>query len=193
MLGLRTLTWWACHPRYLNQTWEGWGPIAGGNLPAKGRSTATSALGALLSRGNHHAVSTRGSVPSQTSRCGAAVCRLPAAGCVLCAPNNLAVRCGAAGCRLPTAVYVPLTSSPQIVSSQKTPNTQTENPLPKTKQPRGEVKAFPFDTQVVVSFGNHTRPPEKNSLNSSLKDTKTTTPPFQLAPLPKGTSRLTLG
>jgi hypothetical protein len=49
--------------RFLNQTWEGWGPIAGGNVPTKidtsdfdGRSTATSALGALLSTGNFHAV-----------------------------------------------------------------------------------------------------------------------------------------
>lgn len=70
--------------RFLNQTWEGWGPIAGGNVPSNksfpsssknaasatgtatahrqslpnldGRSTATSPLGAFLSTGNFHAV-----------------------------------------------------------------------------------------------------------------------------------------
>ena len=54
--------------RFLNQTWEGWGPIAGGDVKSAttdkaatvadldGRSTATSALGAFLSTGNFHAL-----------------------------------------------------------------------------------------------------------------------------------------
>ena len=50
--------------RFLNQTWEGWGDIAGG----PGTSTATSALGALLSRGNHHGAGVHGATPSHTSR-----------------------------------------------------------------------------------------------------------------------------
>ena len=63
--------------RYLNQTWEGWGPIAGGNVSSSAksssrahyaRSTATSRLGALLTMGNHHAGAVHGSVPSDTSR-----------------------------------------------------------------------------------------------------------------------------
>ena len=56
--------------RYLDQTWEKWGPIPGGNTSTRhgGRSTATSALGALLSTGNHHAAGTHGSLPSNTSR-----------------------------------------------------------------------------------------------------------------------------
>merc|ERR1719316_1755546 len=47
--------------RYLNTTWEGWGPIAGGDVPngmpramEPARSTATSALGKLLSVGLYH-------------------------------------------------------------------------------------------------------------------------------------------
>merc|ERR1719473_1499021 len=46
--------------RYLDSTWQKWGPIAGGDLPgnefASGphKSTATSALGAMLTTGLHH-------------------------------------------------------------------------------------------------------------------------------------------
>ena len=49
--------------RFLNQTW-------GGHLwpDDVGVSTATSALGALLSRGTHHAAGLHGSTPSNTSR-----------------------------------------------------------------------------------------------------------------------------
>ena len=51
--------------RFLNQTWGGhtWG----GGQRGSG-STATSALGALLSRGTHHAAGLHGSTPSNTSR-----------------------------------------------------------------------------------------------------------------------------
>ena len=56
--------------RYLDQTWEKWGPLP--SLPAaeelKGASTATSALGYLLSAGNHHSAGVHGSHPSNTSR-----------------------------------------------------------------------------------------------------------------------------
>lgn len=48
-----------------------WGPIPGGPAKVqdiKGRSTATSALGNLLSMSNHHGVGVHGSTPSHTSR-----------------------------------------------------------------------------------------------------------------------------
>jgi len=50
--------------RFLNQTW------GGHTWPADthGVSTATSALGALISRGTHHAAGLHGSTPSNTSR-----------------------------------------------------------------------------------------------------------------------------
>jgi hypothetical protein len=84
--------------RYLDQTWEKWGPVAGGDVPnstnstsgytsspplheAKGgsfdahaqelnagMSTATSPLGALLSTANHHGPGLGGSLPSNSSR-----------------------------------------------------------------------------------------------------------------------------
>jgi len=80
--------------RYLNQTWEGWGNITGGKVePSEGKrtaatatagsvktgggkaktegapvSTATSALGFMLSTGNHHSAGLHGSTPSGTSR-----------------------------------------------------------------------------------------------------------------------------
>ena len=59
--------------RYLDQTWEKWGPIPGGNEwgPEEGLSggtSATSALGALLSAQNHHAAGVHGRVPSRSSR-----------------------------------------------------------------------------------------------------------------------------
>jgi len=49
--------------RFLNQTWGGHTWNSHGGV-----STATSALGALLSRGNHHAAGLHGSTPSNTSR-----------------------------------------------------------------------------------------------------------------------------
>ena len=58
--------------RYLDSTWEKWGPLPTGSLAEEkkysGRSTATSALGYLLSAGNHHGAGLHGSTPSQTSR-----------------------------------------------------------------------------------------------------------------------------
>ena len=66
--------------RYLDSTWEKWGPIdvAGDGEAAYGgvgggATSATSALGAFLSAGNHHAAGTTvsalsNSVPSNTSR-----------------------------------------------------------------------------------------------------------------------------
>ena len=59
--------------RYLDQTWQKWGPIPGGNEwgPEEGLSggtSATSALGALLSTQNHHAAGVHGKVPSKSSR-----------------------------------------------------------------------------------------------------------------------------
>jgi hypothetical protein len=81
--------------RYLDSTWEQYGPIAGGNVSLPddeiavpggasgasstgnggggghsyhGVSTATSGLGALLSRGLHHSVGLHGSTPSNSSR-----------------------------------------------------------------------------------------------------------------------------
>jgi hypothetical protein len=70
--------------RYLNSTWEGWGPIAGGNVTAADAAAAAgvarkttgpapnspphSALGSLLSIGNHHSAGTHGSTPSHSSR-----------------------------------------------------------------------------------------------------------------------------
>eukprot|EP01052_Picozoa_sp_SAG31_P042026 SAG31_NODE_6543_length_1982_cov_1.248540_5_plen_159_part_00 len=65
--------------RYLDQTWQKWGPIPGGNEwgddPStqereglSGQTSATSALGAFLSAGNHHGPGVHSTVPSQTSR-----------------------------------------------------------------------------------------------------------------------------
>lgn len=58
--------------RYLDSTWEKWGPIQGGDVDPTAKfpiSTATSALGAFLSTGNHHAAGTFGAhVPSKSSR-----------------------------------------------------------------------------------------------------------------------------
>lgn len=60
--------------RYLDSTWDKWGPIAGGDVPgnefatAPAKSTATTALGAFLSTGLHHGVGTMGSNPSGSSR-----------------------------------------------------------------------------------------------------------------------------
>ena len=83
--------------RYLDSTWQKWGPIPGGEWePASptnshndqsaatvgddgdsrvtaaaaldGATSATSALGAFLSAGNHHGPAAHGSVPSGTSR-----------------------------------------------------------------------------------------------------------------------------
>merc|ERR1712159_72424 len=48
--------------RFLNQTW------GGRQFPSKGVSPASSCLGAFLARGNHQAVGTYGSTPSNTSR-----------------------------------------------------------------------------------------------------------------------------
>jgi len=55
--------------RYLDGTWQKWGPIAGGDgtaVPAA--STASSALGAFLTTSAHHGPGTLGSHPSNTSR-----------------------------------------------------------------------------------------------------------------------------
>eukprot|EP00756_Hemistasia_phaeocysticola_P023628 Hpha_TRINITY_DN15904_c0_g2::TRINITY_DN15904_c0_g2_i2::g.74114::m.74114 len=60
--------------RYLDSTWDKWGPIAGGDVPGNefaagpAKSTATTALGALLSTGLHHGMGTMGANPSGTSR-----------------------------------------------------------------------------------------------------------------------------
>lgn len=61
--------------RYLDQTWEKWAPVAGGPVDeaaaataAGGRSTATTAMGAMLSKASHHGLGVHGSTPSQTSR-----------------------------------------------------------------------------------------------------------------------------
>jgi len=64
--------------RFLDQNFEGWGPIAGGNVTEeeraqleryRGVSTADSALGAFLSTGTHHAAGLHGGeTPSGSSR-----------------------------------------------------------------------------------------------------------------------------
>jgi hypothetical protein len=59
--------------RYLDSTWEKWGPIPsehgwGGELGLAGSTTADSALGALLTAGNHHGPGVHATVPSRTSR-----------------------------------------------------------------------------------------------------------------------------
>mmetsp|Transcript_64277 Transcript_64277/g.172041 ORF Transcript_64277/g.172041 Transcript_64277/m.172041 type:complete len:756 (-) Transcript_64277:30-2297(-) len=60
--------------RYMDSTWQKWGPVAGGNVShmksaaRKATSTATSALGALLSTGLHHGPGSVGDHPSNTSR-----------------------------------------------------------------------------------------------------------------------------
>ena len=70
--------------RYLDSTWEKWEPIAmedkedkedkenkerwGGEAGLGGYSTATSALGAFLSAGNHHGPGVHATVPSRSSR-----------------------------------------------------------------------------------------------------------------------------
>eukprot|EP00755_Sulcionema_specki_P013818 Sspe_Gene.55010::Locus_30304_Transcript_1_1_Confidence_1.000_Length_1890::g.55010::m.55010 len=52
--------------RYLNQTWEGWESPQWGSDRLE--STATSAMGAFLSAGNHHSAAWHSTVPSYTSR-----------------------------------------------------------------------------------------------------------------------------
>lgn len=60
--------------RYLDQTWEKWGPLPGGEEwghsgeGLSGATSATSALGALLATGNHHGPGVHAKVPSKTSR-----------------------------------------------------------------------------------------------------------------------------
>ena len=70
--------------RYLDSTWEKWGPLTEqeakegeethwsaadeAELKAGGKTTATSPLGAMLSAGNHHAAGLHSKVPSKTSR-----------------------------------------------------------------------------------------------------------------------------
>ena len=55
--------------RFLNQTFEGWSPIPGGNVDVfGGQSTADTSLGALLSIGNYHSAGKSGTIPSNTSR-----------------------------------------------------------------------------------------------------------------------------
>ncbi len=59
--------------RYLDSTWDKWGPLPGGEewggeAGLHGATSATSALGAMLSAGNHHAAGVHGVVPSNTSR-----------------------------------------------------------------------------------------------------------------------------
>ena len=58
--------------RYLDQTWQKWGPIEGGAEWSEdglgGATSATSALGAFLSAGNHHGPGVHAKVPSKTSR-----------------------------------------------------------------------------------------------------------------------------
>jgi hypothetical protein len=61
--------------RYLDSTWEKWGPIPGtrehdwgGEHGLAGSTTADSALGAFLSAGNHHGPGVHAAVPSRTSR-----------------------------------------------------------------------------------------------------------------------------
>eukprot|EP01061_Rhynchopus_euleeides_P005569 TRINITY_DN147_c0_g1_i2.p2 TRINITY_DN147_c0_g1~~TRINITY_DN147_c0_g1_i2.p2 ORF type:complete len:710 (+),score=299.28 TRINITY_DN147_c0_g1_i2:95-2131(+) len=56
--------------RYLDQTWQKWGPLPSLETPKelRGHATATSALGYLLAAGNHHGAGLQSSVPSDTSR-----------------------------------------------------------------------------------------------------------------------------
>lgn len=59
--------------RYLDSTWEKWGPLPGGEEWGNdgrlaGATSATSSLGAFLSLGNHHSLGVHGAVPSKTSR-----------------------------------------------------------------------------------------------------------------------------
>ena len=61
--------------RYLDQTWQKWGPIdmpETDRIEPQGSTSATSAMGAFISAGNHHSAATRSSlgnsVPSHTSR-----------------------------------------------------------------------------------------------------------------------------
>ena len=64
--------------RFLDQTWQKWGPLEMAGAESRtqwastkaldGHSSATSALGAFLSAGNHHGPATAASVPSHTSR-----------------------------------------------------------------------------------------------------------------------------
>jgi hypothetical protein len=61
--------------RYLDSTWDEWGPLEstvehewGGEDGLSGATSATSALGAMLSAGNHHGPGVHGSVPSKSSR-----------------------------------------------------------------------------------------------------------------------------
>lgn len=55
--------------RYLDGTWQKWGPIAGGKGSAgPAASTATSALGAFLTTSMHHGPGLMGNHPSNTSR-----------------------------------------------------------------------------------------------------------------------------
>ena len=67
----------AKNARYLDQTWQKWGPIympeAADTMRLEGSTSATSAIGAFLSAGNHHSAATSksslgNSVPSNTSR-----------------------------------------------------------------------------------------------------------------------------
>jgi hypothetical protein len=60
--------------RYLDSTWDEWGPLEStaeqewGEDGLSGATSATSALGAMLSAGNHHGPGVHASVPSKTSR-----------------------------------------------------------------------------------------------------------------------------
>ena len=62
--------------RYLDQTWEKWGPLKEAtaksgwakHIAAEGESNAQSHIGALLGTGTHHAAGLHGTVPSNTSR-----------------------------------------------------------------------------------------------------------------------------
>ena len=68
--------------RFLDQTWQKWGPIPGGigwagsaennsvdgMAALHGATSATTALGAFLSAGNHHGPGVHAKVPSRSSR-----------------------------------------------------------------------------------------------------------------------------
>ena len=59
--------------RYLDSTWQEWGPLPDvgeewGEDGLQGATSATSALGAFLSAGNHHGPGVHATVPSKSSR-----------------------------------------------------------------------------------------------------------------------------
>ena len=73
--------------RYLDSTWQKWGPLASedgenhewGAKGLAGATSATSALGAFLSAGNHHGPGVHSAVPSRSSRYFSVVKHCPSA------------------------------------------------------------------------------------------------------------------